>query len=568
MTVSPASTAEDGDDASVGIADAAPAPLSDVGRRAAREAAGLRWSIRIRVAVANLVGGFIVWVYLTWLFPWTDSGGPRNESLNLRVFLVYLASVAIVSVPVQNVLLHLAVRWAEAGEAPVRWHRGLVLRLAMSLSALSFLWWALAGVIFALVNGSPRVGVGIALAGLVTSTLIYLLLERQLRPLIDLAQGGEVNTRRQRDVERRLWVFWLLGSAVPLLGVGLAFLTSPEEAQISPLRLGILLSTGLVSGGVVMWGASSAVGRRIERVRRAMARVREGELDVRVPVDDGGDLGRLAEGFNSMTAGLAERAVLHDLFGRQVGQDVAQWALSHSPDLGGELRQVSVLFVDLDGYTAYSESHSPGEVVDMLNDFFGVVATVVDAHGGSINKFEGDAALCIFGAPLAQPDHAARALAAAAHLPEALAATEAGHHAGVGVATGEALAGYVGTPERYEFTVIGDVVNVAARLCELAKATPSGVLATAQTAEGAVATGGAVEVGTGAAVTLRATTGQGAARFENRGPARIRGRSQATELFELQDGPARPGRTPRRLSRPRVLRARSSRAPRPQEPEH
>lgn len=492
----------------------------------AREANDLRWAIRIRLALANGVGGLAVWTYLRWLFPWTDAGIPLDETLNERIFLVYLLAVILVTLPIQGVLMHLAVRWVDSNKPPGRFRRGLVLRLAMVLSVQNFVWWMLAGVIFALVNGSPRVGSGIALAGLITSTLVYLLLDRPIRPLIDLAQGGEVTTRRQRDVERRLWVFWLLGSGVPLLGVGLAVLTAPEGADVSPWRLGVLLTVGLIAGGVVMWGAASSVGRRIERVRRAMSKVRDGSLDVRVPVDDGGDLGRLAEGFNAMTTGLEERALLQDLFGRQVGEGVAAWALDHQRELGGEEVSLSVLFVDLNGYTAYSESHTPHEVVDMLNEFFTALAKVVAAHGGWINKFEGDAALCIFGAPEPQQDHAARALAVAAQLPTALVHDDGTPRAGVGVATGTALAGYVGTKDRYEYTVIGDVVNVASRLCDEAKGSPSGVLVA----------GDAVRAAKQDPVNEHSQAVLANANFRPRGQIQLRGRSQQLEVYDLSGG--------------------------------
>src|SRR5690606_2558962 len=112
---------------------------------------------------------------------------------------------------------------------------------------------------------------------------------------------------------------------------------------------------------------------------------------------------------------------LFELLDQQVGPEVARRALEEKPTLGGGRRVVTVLFVDLHGYTAYSESHTPEEVVDMLNRFFEVVVAVVQAEGGHVNKFEGDAALCVFGAPDDQPHHAARALRAAARLPLAVA---------------------------------------------------------------------------------------------------------------------------------------------------
>ena len=223
------------------------------------------------------------------------------------------------------------------------------------------------------------------------------------------------------------------------------------------------------------------MSRPLGRVRQALRDVEHGELDIVVPVDDLGELGRLAEGVNDLVAGLREREVLREMFGRQVGHtelaDVTDWQEGRET----ERRRVTVLFVDLEGYTRYSEAHTPEEVVAMLNRFFRVVVAVVNREGGWVNKFEGDAAMCIFGAPQDQPDHAARALRAAAAMPRELARTPNLLPAGLGVATGEALAGFVGTPERFEYTVIGDVVNLAARLCELAKDQRTGVLAAAAT---------------------------------------------------------------------------------------
>ncbi|MGI9577065.1 MAG: adenylate/guanylate cyclase domain-containing protein, partial [Microthrixaceae bacterium] len=224
--------------------------------------------------------------------------------------------------------------------------------------------------------------------------------------------------------------------------------------------------------------------RPILRIRDGLRRVEEGELDVEMPVDDLGELGRLTQGVNQLAAGIREREELRDLFHKQVG-DAGLADLASNPHQGGEIREVTVLFVDLRGYTSFAETHDPGEVVDMLNRFFGAVVAVVNREGGWINKFEGDAALCIFGAPQDQPDHAARALRAARYLPRQLEREGGPLFAGIGVATGEVLAGFVGTPERYEYTVIGDVVNLASRLCDSAKNQRSGVLASATVIESA-----------------------------------------------------------------------------------
>ena len=158
-------------------------------------------------------------------------------------------------------------------------------------------------------------------------------------------------------------------------------------------------------------------------VRDALRRVEDGDLETQVPVFDGSDLGLLQAGFNRMDAGLREREELRDLFGRHVGEDVARAALERGIELGGEELEVAVLFVDLVGSTQLAAENPPQEVVARLNEFFGVVVEVVEDHGGWINKFEGDAALAVFGAPLQLDDAAGCALKAARALAERAAAS-------------------------------------------------------------------------------------------------------------------------------------------------
>ena len=122
-----------------------------------------------------------------------------------------------------------------------------------------------------------------------------------------------------------------------------------------------------------------------------------------------------------MVGGLRERERIHDLFGRHVGEDVARAALEQDVELGGETREVSVLFVDIVGSTTLASEREPDEVVELLNSFFAVVVEVVRDHGGWVNKFEGDAALAVFGAPTPLERHADCALAAARTLAERLA---------------------------------------------------------------------------------------------------------------------------------------------------
>jgi adenylate cyclase len=242
-----------------------------------------------------------------------------------------------------------------------------------------------------------------------------------------------------------------------------------------------LSSVVLVFGLLVTVLNARSVVAPIDSVRVALSRVQDGDLSQRVPVYDATELGLLQAGFNHMSEGLGEREHLRDLFGRHVGQEVARAAAAGDVELGGETRRVTVLFVDLDGSTTMAADRDPAEVVEMLNGFFDVVVDEVDRRGGLVNKLMGDAVLAIFGAPVDLPDHATRGLRAARAMADRLATEQPDLAAGIGVFTGETVAGNVGTRERFEYTVIGDAVNAAARLTELAKEAPGRVLTCAET---------------------------------------------------------------------------------------
>jgi len=226
-----------------------------------------------------------------------------------------------------------------------------------------------------------------------------------------------------------------------------------------------------------------------------------------VTVDDASEVGLLQAGFNRMTAGLAERERLRDLFGRHVGVDVARAALESAPALGGEEKEVAALFVDVIGSTGLAAERPPAEVVSALNRFFSVVVSVTEVHNGFVNKFEGDGALCVFGAPTPTEDPAGQALATARDMHARLQAEVPELEAAIGVSAGRAVAGNVGAEQRFEYTVIGDPVNEASRLCELAKNRGELLLAS----EAAISRAGPDEAGRwelGDTVALRGRPGE------------------------------------------------------------
>ena len=323
------------------------------------------------------------------------------------------------------------------------------------------------------------------LTGFVVAVLTYLQAERLVRPIAAsaLARRFEDSTL-QPPITSLLYLTWFTTSAVPMVGVLLLTLAQREgyftgtAGELTPAIVAII-SAGLLTGFVGTAFAVMSVVDPIKELQGAIHRVRHGEADTQVDIYDGSEIGVLQAGFNEMMRGLRDRQRVRDIFSQYVGAEVAQKALEERPELGGEDRKVAVLFIDVVGSTTFAVDHTPEEVVEALNEFFEIVVQVVHRNKGVINKFQGDAALAVFGAPVSLHDAASHALQAARELQRELAGLEL--KAGIGVASGHVVAGHIGGADRFEYTVIGDAVNGAARLTDLAKDTPGKVLTNAAT---------------------------------------------------------------------------------------
>jgi adenylate cyclase len=349
--------------------------------------------------------------------------------------------------------------------------------------------WLGAVVVWSILTGynhsagyTVRVALSILLGGLTACGLTYLLVEWTTRPVTALALAHHVPGHAVAPgLRTKLLVSWAVGAHVFLLMIGLSYVGRPANEPPSAAAIWFIVASGLVAGSIVLYVATRSLVSPLLELRHAVRRVQGGDIDVQVAVNDGGDIGLLQAGFNQMVSGLRERRTLQDLFGRHVGEEVARRALAEGRVvLGGERREVGVIFVDVIGSTQLAQRRSPEAVVQILNQFFGTVVRVVAAEGGWVNKFEGDGALCIFGAPVATDDYATRALRAARTLRRellVLAASNRELDAGIGVSAGTVVAGNIGDEDRYEYTVIGTPVNEAARLTDEAKTRLGRVLA-------------------------------------------------------------------------------------------
>ncbi len=271
--------------------------------------------------------------------------------------------------------------------------------------------------------------------------------------------------------------------------------------------------------------AALYIGRTIIQPMRSletsMHRVETGDLDALADVKSDDEIGHLASVFNRMTGGLRREAMVRDLFGQYVSPEVARLAIEERGQLAAQVVECTVLFVDIRRFTALAEVLPPARLIGTLNRYFDRMLTAVAAEGGIVNKFGGDSLLAVFGSPLnPMPDHAERAVGAALRMRQALVEfnqeqTDAEMpelRVGFGLATGELVAGNIGSSRKLEYTVIGDPVNLAARLQELTGDLGAEVLLSGRTAELA-----------GHAASLNSL-----------GVVEVRGRAQPVEVFAAE----------------------------------
>ncbi|HRW37577.1 MAG: adenylate/guanylate cyclase domain-containing protein [Acidimicrobiales bacterium] len=457
-----------------------------------------RRQLFLAMVLANLTGVAIVVSCIAWVLPGDEIRDWRTVVVvNAILGGIYLVLVVPVGVIWGEGWLRSGRRWLQEGREPTDAEVTAVLRAPMRLFIVHATLWFAAALLFSILNGIleiellARVAFTVALGGLTTSAFTYLIAERITRPLAKAALAVHTVQRpRLPGVTTRTMIGWALGTGVPLVGLiitAIFALADPNGATRTKLAVSVIVlgSMALVAGAWVAVLGARAVAEPIVSLRRAIRDLGEGDLSARVEVSDGSVLGLLQAGFNDMAAGIEERERLRDLYQRQVGLEIGGDALARGAELGGACRDVAVLFVDVVGSTRLAVDRPPEEVVDVLNRFFTVVIDEVHEHGGWVNKFQGDATLAVFGAP-DELDHAAdRALATARSLAHRLPLEVAEVEAGIGVAYGQAVAGNIGDERRFEFTVIGDPVNEAARLTELAKRRDPKVLASCDAVEAA-----------------------------------------------------------------------------------
>jgi adenylate cyclase len=399
------------------------------------------------------------------------------SSLITAAIIVVLGAAAVAGGGVANLVPVL--RWFVGGQQPNADQRRSAMRLLTRQSILLAVVWATSGLTYLVLNlaGMTALWVPTLLAvvfgGSAAASLSLLLTQRSLRLIMVAATQGTEGLVVAPSVFTRLVGMWLLGSGLPCLAIAGLVLTRSNGwiiQKTGSIEMPILVVTlvAILIGLPVMIMTSRSISDPVREVVDAMAHVERGDIDTFVGVYEKSEIGRLQDGFNRMVAGIGERDRLRDLFGRHVGADVARRAIEEGTSLSGDVREAAILFIDLVGSTTLAANRPPQEVAQVLNDFFRIVVGAVDDHRGLINKFQGDAALAVFGAPLALDDSAAAALATARRIRDQLHRLPQVDF-GIGVSAGPVFAGNIGAENRYEYTVVGDPVNEAARLADFAK---------------------------------------------------------------------------------------------------
>lgn len=358
-------------------------------------------------------------------------------------------------------------------------------------------------VFFTILYDDPGNFVGIAIGGAVATTIVYfgtdLIWRRQVPTFFPDGNLSAVRAFRLLVRRRLLLAFVLIGGLTPTLLVVLSLartraVLGAENPQAIVDNLALMqlfiLGVGLVTGVITAVLVARAIVDPLDALQAGMRRVEGKDFDARVVVTTNDELGYLGERFNAMTAGLRQGERVRELFGLYVSSEVAEAAVDSGAGLGGTLVDCSVLFSDIRDFTTLSERMSPDRLVDVINRYMTAMVSVVVEHGGVVTRFGGDSILAVFGTPLnPMADHADRAVQAAIGMRRALASFNSAAAAdrlphlesGIGIATGPAIAGNIGGRERIEYTVMGDTVNLAARLEDKTKDVGAPILMSAET---------------------------------------------------------------------------------------
>lgn len=333
------------------------------------------------------------------------------------------------------------------------------------------------------ISGLIAVTHGFFTVELLSQRLLYPVFFRDSRPA--KTPGALALSLRARGV-----LLTVSSGVCPVVSLLLLTLVPPPAGKDNVAFALSVGGLGIALGLVTAWLLGRLVTKPVDELRQATAAVAAGDLSVKIPDLRADEFGELIDGFNTMVAGLREKRRVEEDFGRHVGQRVARQILERAGGLGGVQEELTIMFVDIRDFTARSEASTPERAVALLNAFFTEMVDVIEQrHAGIVNKFLGDGLMAMFAEWTGRSDHADAAVAAGCEMLKRLedingrlqATGELPLAIGIGIHTGRAVVGSIGSPRRMEYTAIGDTVNVASRVESLTKIVGAPLLITEAT---------------------------------------------------------------------------------------
>jgi adenylate cyclase len=471
---------------------------------------------------ANFTGAGVCYSY----FAFFDSSAPVSLiTVGLLITVLMTAGLIVVGLIlnrrwqkglIEYVRLKMAGR--DVSQALEKEARRKILNLPFMAAFVALINWSMASVIMSGYNFIETVSmetfaassfqalgvfVGVIISGIITAAIVFFVVEIQVRktwphffPRGDLSktQGAF-----QMKLRTRMFIAFMLASIVPMILMAilsynkarLMLVVNPEDVIQSLFNLtAFLLIAALVVAVILSLLVSNSIIDPVKSMETAMAKVRKGDLTASARVAANDEFGILAESFDQMIEGLRDRDRIKETFGRFVSPEIAQAILENPPVPGGENCEVSILFSDVRNYTAICEQLNPEDVIALLNNYFSYMVQAVEKHHGLVYQFVGDGIMAVFGAPVKLADHANCAVRSALHMMDALDRFNTEIRSGlppirigIGINTGPVVAGIIGTQQRMEYRVVGDTVNLAARIEALNKDFHTDVLISHATVE-------------------------------------------------------------------------------------
>ena len=329
-------------------------------------------ALSVGVTVSNLVGAVILFVLASWVIPVPQIENDNTiRVVNLVALVVYVLCAVIVTVVRTFKDVGVVRGWLLAERPPTFREQSLALRTPVRLF-VRLLWsWGLGIIIFTILNASfePSLALVVAIAGMFaalgTCAFSYLVAERAMRQIARRAlEDGPREHPAVLGVTTRVMMIWALSTGGPVLGVvlivaGVVLGILPDDTAKQQLATMVICGVALSVGVMAMYMVSRSISDPVKSVQRGLERVAEGDISVEVPIFDASELGQLQRGFNDMVEGLRERERVRDLFGRHVGEEVAEQAMLVGSELGGEVREVAAVFIDVVGSTEFAATRPP-----------------------------------------------------------------------------------------------------------------------------------------------------------------------------------------------------------------